>query len=263
MSSKERVVIVTGGASGIGRGIAEAYLETGANVVIADVEEPALIKVAEELGVMSVRVDVSRLEDIEQLAEKVLERYGRVDVLCNNAGVGSLNTFDNLTLDEFRWVMDVNGWGVVYGMKVFLPIIERTSPDGRILNTASIGALINAPGMAAYAFSKAAVLGMTEAIAGDLAARDSTVKVSVLLPARVRSNLSESMRNKPDGAVVSPLRIEHLPPGAVLEAIDVGRSVVAAVNRGDLHILTHSHLIDKVKDRHRRIEDAFTADHVV
>lgn len=252
-----RVAVVTGGASGIGRGIAEALIEAGAKVVVADVEAEPLFTTAAEIGATAVRTDVSSFDDVRALAEATLEQFGRVDILCNNAGVGHLAPFDDLTSADFKWVIDVNIWGVVNGMTTFLPIIRDTSDAGWIVNTASMAGLFNVPGMAAYALSKAAVVALTETVAQELAVEGGRVGVSVLVPGLVRSAIGDSERNRPDGRRTAPPQLDQIPPGRMLEPLEVGRDVVDSIRHRRLYIVTHPEMLPVVAQRHRRIEAAF------
>ena len=254
-----KVAVVTGGASGIGRGIAEALLERRVQVVIADIESEPLYRVAEELSVPPVRTDVSKIDEVQALARAVLDRFGRIDIMCNNAGVGHLAPFEDLTLADFRWVIDANLWGVVNGMTTFLPIIRETSDAGWIVNTASMAGLFNAPGMAAYALSKAGVVALTETVAQELAALGAAVGVSVLVPGLVRSAIGDSERNRPDGQHNARPQLEQIPPGRMIEPLAVGRAVVAAIEGHELYIVTHPEMLPVVAQRHRRIEAAFAA----
>lgn len=205
------------------------------------------------------RADVSKIEEVRALARQVLEKYGRIDIACNNAGVGHLAPFDQLTLADFRWVIDVNIWGVVNGTTTFLPIIRETSDAGWIVNTSSMAGLFNAPGMAAYALSKAGVVALTETVAQELELAQAPVGISVLVPGLVRTAIADSERNRPDKLRTAPPQLDQIPPGRTLEPSEVGQLVVAAIRRGDLYIVTHPEMLPVVRDRHARIEAAFTA----
>ncbi|WP_308161249.1 SDR family NAD(P)-dependent oxidoreductase [Dietzia psychralcaliphila] len=245
---------MTGGAAGIGYAIAASLAARGAEVTIADVENAALEAASESLGVPGVMTDVGDATDVQTLAGIVLERHGRIDIAVNNAGVAKIAPFDQLTLDDFRWVIDVNLWGVVNGMNVFLPIIESTSADGFIVNTASIAGLRAGPGLAAYGVSKFGVVALTETVSEELAQRNSRVGVSVLVPAMVRSNIANSERNRPGADSAQSGRTQ---PEGILAAEVVGDTVADAIERGDLYIVTHPEALESVRGRHRRIEAAF------
>lgn len=253
----DRVAVVTGGASGIGRGIAEALVAAGARVVIADIEAEPLELTAERIGARAVRTDVTRADDVEALADRVLREHGRIDIVCNNAGVGHLAPFAQLTLADFRWVLDVNLWGVIHGMTAFLPRVLATSDAGWIVNTASMAGLFDAPGMAAYAASKFAVVALSETIAQELAASDAAVGVSILVPGLVDTAIATSERNRPDGVLGAPPQLDQLPPGRVRDPAEVGRTVLDGMRAGDRYIVTHPEMIPIIRARHADIEAAF------
>ncbi|WP_024795291.1 SDR family NAD(P)-dependent oxidoreductase [Tomitella biformata] len=254
-----KIAVVTGGAAGIGYAIAESLTRRGAVVVIADVEPGALAAAAEVLGVVGVLTDVSQEADLQRLADEVRRLHGRLDIAVNNAGVARVAPFEELTTEDFRWVLDVNLWGVIHGMRTFLPLIEETSECGYIVNTASIAGVRTAPRLAAYAASKFGVLALTETLSQELAARQARVGVGVLVPAMVKTNIATSERNRP--AVYQSMPAPNtgaasIPAGA-LDAASVGEMVVDSIERGDLYIVTHPDTLDSVRERHRAIEEAF------
>ena len=251
------VCVVTGGASGIGRAVARSLHDRGATVVISDIEQSMLEDAKVDLDVLGVQADVSRRADVERLAEETLSRYGRVDVVVNNAGVARVAGFDELTHEDFQWLVDVNLWGVVHGVRTFLPIIERTSRAGFIVNTASIAGIRTAPRLTAYSATKFAVVGLTEALDEELTARGSHVSAGVIVPGQVRSRIGASERNRPGGPL-GPT-VQQSESTSLLEANEVGEIVAEAILRGDLYIVTHPEQIDSVRARHRRIEQAFEA----
>jgi NAD(P)-dependent dehydrogenase (short-subunit alcohol dehydrogenase family) len=178
-----RVAVVTGGASGIGRGLVNRFAAEGMKVVIADVEKDPLDQAvaevratgAEAIGVVT---DVSDRAAVENLAAATMDAFGAVHVLCNNAGVETGGAFQDVPLAGWRWVMDVNVFGVVHGCQVFLPLLRRQS-EGHIVNTASVAAFeLGIPTMAPYAASKSAVLGLSESLALELRAAGTPVGVA-------------------------------------------------------------------------------------
>lgn len=254
-----RVAVVTGGASGIGRGIAQSLISAGTTVVIADIEDGPLERTGAELGATAFRADVSKIGDVQALAEHTLDLHGRIDIVCNNAGVGHLAPFDELTLDDFAWVLDVNLRGIINGMTTFLPILRETSDDGWIVNTASMAGLFNAPGMAAYAASKFGVVALTEVVAQELAQSPERLGVSILVPGLVDTAIADSERNRPPGSRHAPPQLDQIPPGRMLSPAEVGQLVVDGIRRGDLYIVTHPEMLPVVRERHDRIEAAFRA----
>jgi NAD(P)-dependent dehydrogenase (short-subunit alcohol dehydrogenase family) len=204
----DKVAVVTGAASGIGRGMAETFLAAGMKVVLADIEAPALDATARALAdaggdVQAVRVDVTNAEQVEDLAQQTLRKYGAVHVLCNNAGI-FIRPGPSWTssLDDWRWMMDVNVMGVVHGVRSFLPIMIEQNADAHIVNTASVGGLI-AGGHTIYGTSKYAVIGLSENLYLELARSGLKPKVSVLCPSVVNTNILSSRRNQPGAAAES------------------------------------------------------------
>jgi NAD(P)-dependent dehydrogenase (short-subunit alcohol dehydrogenase family) len=256
--------VVTGAASGIGRALASSFVAEGMSVVLADVEQEPLDLAVRELRnaggqVLGVPTDVSRLEQVEALAEQTMSRFGAVHVVCNNAGVGSGASLAEIPLEVWHWVMGVNFWGVLYGCRVFLPLLRR-QPEGHIVNTASVAALCGeAPTTGPYVASKAAVLGMSETLQRELEDAGEPIGVSVLLPGPVNTNIPTSERNRPSG--VPSLR-DH-PSQALaqeflrsvmgttwLEPDQVAAMVVAAIRNNRFYIVTHpERTIDIVRKR--------------
>jgi NAD(P)-dependent dehydrogenase (short-subunit alcohol dehydrogenase family) len=203
---KGKVAVITGAASGIGRGLAEHSVKEGMKVVIADIEEPALKETEQALksagaNVLTVLTDVSKLSDVENLAQKTLDTFGAVHLLFNNAGVqvgtgASKPLWDN-TIADWEWVLSVNLWGVIYGIKVFTPIMLRQDTECHIVNTTSMAGLITEPTLVIYAVTKAGVIKLSEGLYLQLKQRNSQVGVSVLCPAFVNSQLGDAERNRP------------------------------------------------------------------
>ncbi len=198
-----RVAVVTGAASGIGCALAEAFAAAGSAVVIADLDGAEAQAVADRLGnhggpALAVTVDLSDPESVERLAAATLDQFGRVDVLCNNAGVSTFNLLQDQTLDDWRWVLSVNLWGVVHGLASFLPILRSQSTRSHIVNTASMGGLMSGvPFIGPYCASKTAVVSISETLRQELAAYGSPVGVSVLCPSATETRVMESERGRP------------------------------------------------------------------
>jgi NAD(P)-dependent dehydrogenase (short-subunit alcohol dehydrogenase family) len=202
-----KVAVITGGASGIGWGLAERCAAEGMKVVIADVEEKALKQAEKTLkgggaDVLAVRTDVSKLADIEALAQKTLAKYGGVHLLFNNAGV-NIDISQRIplwehTLRDWEWMLGVNLWGCIYGMRVFLPIMEKQNTECHIVNTSSMAGLIAEPQLVLYAVTKAGVIALTEGLYFQLQESHPKIGVSVLCPAFVASRMGEAERNRPE-----------------------------------------------------------------
>jgi NAD(P)-dependent dehydrogenase (short-subunit alcohol dehydrogenase family) len=197
------VAVVTGAASGIGAALASAFAAAGCGVVLADVEEGALEQAASALtrigaDVLAVPTDVSDASAVERLAAATIERFGRVDVLCNNAGVSTFNLLADQTLADWRWVLDVNLWGVVHGVQTFLPIMRDQGSPAHIVNTSSIAGLWSGiPFIGPYAVSKVGVVSLSETLRAELQMTASPIGVSVLCPSSVDTNVMEAERNRP------------------------------------------------------------------
>lgn len=262
-----KIAVVTGGASGIGRGIAEALIEQGAQVVIADIEERPLHKTADEIGATAFRVDVAQAESVEALAQEVQSRFGKVDIVCNNAGVGSMGKIADLKLSDWQWILNVNLFGVIHGVQSFLPLLKANPDGGQILNTASVAGLATIPMLGAYSVSKFGVVALTEALADELRAENSKVGAGLLLPGPVRSNLNKSQRNRPmvtgESALID-VDLDDL-SGVIgdtvpwMDPIDAGRIAVEAIKDGRLYAITHPAFYGEIGARHAAIAAAFGA----
>ena len=212
-----KTAVITGAASGIGRAFAERFAKAGMNIVLADVEEPRLEEAEagiRALGVeaLSVVTDVSDPGAVERLRDEALTRFGRVNVLCNNAGVaGSMTGDGSIQLADWQWVLGVNLWGVVHGHRSFLPHLLEHG-DGHIVNTASMAGHL--PGHSAYSASKWAVVAITEGLFQSLRAQGSSVGVSCLCPGWVDTDIAVSQRNRPEWA--APPALEEPSEAAAL-----------------------------------------------
>jgi NAD(P)-dependent dehydrogenase (short-subunit alcohol dehydrogenase family) len=257
-----KIAVVTGGASGIGKGIAASLAAEGARVIIADIQREALDVAAAELGVDGVPTDVSDSDSVERLARTVVEKYGTVHVVCNNAGIGPLAPVKDLTLDDWRWMLGVNLWGVIHGVHTFLPILSGNPDGGHIVNTASMAGLVAHARLGAYSTAKYGVVALTEVLAEELAADGSRVGVSVLCPGTVRTNIGTSSRNRPAelgdaGFKDVDIELEDNPRYRWIYPEQAGRVVVRAIKRGDLYALTHPDWYPQVAARHEAIAEAF------
>ena len=198
------VVVITGAASGIGRALAvRLAAEKIAGIVIADVGEEGLHETAMMVEALGANVsfhltDVSDLEQVKRLAEEAVQRHGRVTHLINNAGVGLVGTFEQISIEDFRWLMGINFWGVVYGCKVFLPIL-RQQESGHIVNVSSVFGLIAPEEQTAYCSSKFAIRGFTESLRHELGG--TNISVSSVHPGGIKTNIARNAKlgeNTPD-----------------------------------------------------------------
>lgn len=260
-----KTAVVTGGASGIGRGIAAQLQASGMQVVISDIEEQALAETAAALGVTGIPADVSSLDSMRALAAEVVRLFGHVHLVCNNAGVGSVARVEDMTTDDWQWLLRVNLWGVINGIEVFLPLLKNNPDGGHIVNTASMGGLATFPGLGGYAATKFAVVALSETLAAELGEDASSVGVTILCPGPVRSNIKHSMRNRPADLPARGLvdtDLEASAEGAQMQWLDpeqVGDIVIRAVRRGDLYAFTHPDMAALPAERQARIAEAFAA----
>ena len=261
---KDRVAVVTGGASGIGRAMAERFGAEGMKVVLADVEEKAL-RVAEAemrekgVDVIGVQTDVSKAEEFENLAQQTLDAFGAVHVVCNNAGVaGAWGRIWENTLDDWNWIMGVNLWGVIHGVRTFVPIMLEQGDEGHIVNTASLAGLM--PGRGIYGVTKQAVVALSESLYNDFKMSEEKIGVSVLCPGWVDTNIADADRNRPSelSKTVGPMTDDQreMIDAAVrnflktgLQPSEVADQVFEAIRDETLYIITHPQMDFIFKER--------------
>jgi len=258
-----RTAFVTGGASGIGFALGAAFAQAGMKVMLADIETDALAEAVKSLhdfkpNVRGVACDVADPVSVERAAKASYQAFGNVHVVCNNAGVAAAGGIDNISLDNWRWVLDVNLMGVLHGVRTFLPHIRAHGEGGHIVNTASMAGMNSGLGFSPYVASKFAVVGMSEGLATRL--KPFGIGVTVLCPGFVRTRIGESGRNRPEryGATQTPdpaspagLLIaqidERLQSG--LNPSDVAARVLAAIREDALYVFTDPEMRAELEDR--------------
>ncbi|CAA0088330.1 Putative oxidoreductase SadH [Halioglobus japonicus] len=209
---KNKTAVVTGGASGIGRALGELLLSKGMNVVLADIEQQALDSTVAALAAgggkcIGVRTDVSKADDVQRLADAAVAEFGAIHIACNNAGVFAGGLLWEQSEADFQWQLDVNVWGVIHGIRTFVPIMAAQDSECHIVNTASMAAVTAMPYSGIYHMTKHAVLAMSESLYHELSFHVPNVKVSVLCPEAINTGIAASERNRPselskDGDIV-------------------------------------------------------------
>jgi len=264
-----RVAVVTGGASGIGRGMAEAFLERGMKVVLADVEAEPLAATVAELSdrgeVIGVECDVSDADSVARLRDEALARFGKVHVLCNNAGVAGGNggaTWE-ASQSDWEWVMGVNLMGVIYGIRHFVPVMIEQGEPAHVVNTASMAGLVH--GMGIYGVTKHAVVALSESMFNELRGAGHPIGVSVLCPGWVKTRILESERNRPESPRPAPgpqrpeVEMMREIVGKLIEQgmdpLEVGRLVADSIETERFYVLPHKEWMNVVENRMRRILD--------
>jgi NAD(P)-dependent dehydrogenase (short-subunit alcohol dehydrogenase family) len=259
-----RVAVITGAGSGFGREFARLGAARGMKLVLADVQADALAATAAELQaagaqVVSERVDVARGEEVEQLAERAYAAVGAVHLLFNNAGVGSGGLLWENSERDWQWVLGVNLWGVIHGVRHFVPRMLAAGEPGHIVNTASIAGLLNAPNMGVYNVSKHAVVSLSETLHHDLKLVQAKLGTSVLCPAYVPTGIAQSHRNRPDELrdAAAPSASQRAAHAAIVKAVDSGRMSAADVARATFeaveaerfYVFTHPQIMPTVELR--------------
>ncbi len=265
-----KTAFVTGGASGIGFAFGRAFAEAGMKVMLADIEPEALASAVESLqsfgpGVRGVSCDVADPASLEHAAKASYEAFGNVHVVCNNAGVAAGGGIDNISLDNWRWVLDVNLMGVLHGVRTFLPHIRAHGEGGHIVNTASMAGMESGLGFSPYVASKFAVVAMSEGLAMQL--KPLGIGVTVLCPGYVRTRIGESGRNRPARYGPAPPLDAASPAGALVAQIakflqagldpsEVAARVLSAIRKGELYVFTHPEMRGEVDERFAAIQAA-------
>ena len=256
-----RTAVVTGGASGIGRALALAFAREGARVVLGDVDQDGM---AETVGAIRARggeaiavpTDVSDLAQVKALADRAFAAFGKVHIVCNNAGVAVWGGLERATHRDWQWVLGINLWGVIHGIEAFVPRMIAQKEPGHIVNTASMAGLIASQGLGVYNTSKYAVVGLSETLAKDL--RPYGIGVSVLCPMAVDTRINVSERNRPaalanqDSSVETPVTLM----GRTLSPETVAKMALSAIRDNRLYVITHDEGLEPLRRRFQRMEQA-------
>ena len=260
--------VITGAASGIGLALARRCKAEGMRLVLADCEAGPLGQVGEELGALAVVADVRDAKSLEALAEAAAAHLGQVDLLCANAGVSRMAAIERLTAEDWRWLFDVNLFGVVETVRAFLLRLKANPAGGHIVITASLSSLYATRSQGAYAATKAAVAMYGETLALELEGEGSKVGVSLVCPGPVRTQIGTSARNR--GAsypLAAPPEGDDIHEQAFRASVrdgdwsspeDIARAALEAVKAGELWVITHPQMMEMVHERHRAIEAAGT-----
>ena len=269
-----RVAVITGAASGFGREFALAGARLGMRLVLADVQQQALAATAAELEGLGVQVlampcDVRKGEQVEALAAAAMARFGAVHLVFNNAGVGAGGLVWESTQADWEWVLGVNLWGVIHGVRVFTPLMLACAKsdaeyEGHIVNTASMAGLLNPPAMGVYNVSKHAVVSLSETLYHDLDLVGAPIGASVLCPYFVQTGISQSHRNRPDDVPAAAPTASQLASQAGMEkavssgkvsAAEVAENTFTAIRDGQFYIYSHPAALGNVQTR---MEDIVT-----
>jgi NAD(P)-dependent dehydrogenase (short-subunit alcohol dehydrogenase family) len=262
---KGKVAVITGGASGLGRAIADVCVREGMKIVIADIEDRALQAAASELQylgaeVLPVKCDVSKAADVQRLADKTYEAFGACHLLFNNAGVAGGKRAWEATEADWQWELGVNLWGVIHGIRIFVPRMLASGEESYVINTASVAGLLNPTMSASYNVSKHGVVALTETLYHDLNEVGAKIHAAVLCPAYVNTGIGESSRNRPEDLqneteVISEAqqaRHELLKQALIKgkkTAADVANDVFATIAEDKFYILTHPKILPSVQMR--------------
>lgn len=267
---KDRVAVITGGAGGFGREFANIGAQLGMKLVLADVEQKALDTAAEELRaggaqVLAMRVDVSKAEAVDALAAATLKQFGVPSLVFNNAGVGAGGLIWEHTVRDWEWLLGVNLWGVVHGVRAFTPMMLKAAQsdpnyEGHVVNTASMAGLLTAPNMGVYNVTKHAVVALTETMYQDLKLVTDQVSCSVLCPYFVPTGIHRSERNRPadlsdagakptQSQMIAQAMSDKAVTSGKVTAAQVAQKVFEAIAASEFYIYSHPQALGNVQSR--------------
>ena len=257
---EDKVAFITGGASGIGLGMAKAFISAGMKVIIADIRKDYLEDAlnsfdGDKENIHSIQLDVTDRKAFEDAAQEAERVFGRVHILCNNAGIYLYGPMQKATFDDWDWVLNVNLGGVINGIQTFVPRIQSHGEGGHIVNTSSISGIFVAGGTGVYTTSKFAVVGLSEALRLDL--ESENIGVSVLCPGFVNSKIYDCGETRPDlladsGYQVRPEiteQLEKVHDELGMDPLEVGEKVLSAIRQNKLYIITHPEFAEEIRRR--------------
>jgi NAD(P)-dependent dehydrogenase (short-subunit alcohol dehydrogenase family) len=256
-----KVAVITGAGSGFGREFARLGAGLGMKLVLADIQADALAATADELRARGVeliaeRVDVSRAEDVERLALRTKEAFGKAHLLFNNAGVAAGGLVWENTTRDWEWVLGVNLWGVIHGVRCFVPMMLEQGDECHVVNTASVAGLLSTQLMGVYNVSKHGVVTLTETLYNDLRLKGANIGVTLLCPAYVPTNINQSQRNRPEGEgeltesmKAAQAAMDKAVTSGRVSAEDVARMTFEAIRENRFYVVTHPKILSSVELR--------------
>jgi len=251
-----KTAVVTGAASGIGRALSEKFARLGMNVVMADIESRSLARAERQIDAdtLAVETDVSDADSVEHLAEESFDRFGPVHVLCNNAGVFVGGSMWDAPLEDYEWLMRVNVWGVIHGIRSFVPRMIAHGEPAHVVNTSSMAGLTSLPYAGIYHMTKHAVMGLSECLHHELRLADTRVHASVLCPELIATRIHQAERNRPDG-----LKGGTTAPGGKLAQELIDKAISEGVESGIPPARIADRVVDAIRDERFYIlaEDAW------
>lgn len=261
IAAQQGFAVVTGGALGIGKALAKGLRDAGMTVMIADIDAARLNAAGDELGLPTSIVDVGNRDSVRALCQHAVETFGTVHLLCNNAGVGKYAPFLDLTDQDRRWIMDVNFWGMIHGIDEFLPVLQSNADGGHIMNTLSMMGFSGQVGASAYAASKFAALGATEALQAELVANGSKVGCIAFCPGPVDTDIGDSEVRHAARLGKAPPPVAPPPSGDVMARLAYPRMpadkaaaiAIEAYREGRFWAITHPELMADYRRRHDAI----------
>ncbi len=258
---KGKVAVVTGGSSGIGKGIAQQLAANGAQVVIIGRNREALDRVASEIGGTAMQGDVTKLDQLVAIADRIRAEFGRLDILVNNAGIGPMAHLADMRQSDWRWLLDTNLWSVINGLEAFLPLMRESTSEGHIVNTSSVNGMSVFPGLGGYSTTKYAVVGLSEALSAELEQEGGRIKVSIFLPGPVHSNIHDGVQHRSadyEAGSLTGTRLEELEAFANItvpwmDARLAADMLIEGVRNNRLYVWTHPEITAAITARQEAI----------